>query len=54
MGHFGFIDLELPVFHVGFFRLVIQLLQCICKVILVLFFAVLCKRIFYRTAVALC
>uniref|UniRef100_A0A915D843 DNA-directed RNA polymerase subunit n=1 Tax=Ditylenchus dipsaci TaxID=166011 RepID=A0A915D843_9BILA len=31
VGHFGFIDLEYPVFHVGFFRLVIQLLQCICK-----------------------
>uniref|UniRef100_A0A914IDK2 DNA-directed RNA polymerase subunit n=1 Tax=Globodera rostochiensis TaxID=31243 RepID=A0A914IDK2_GLORO len=31
VGHFGFIDLEYPVFHVGFFRLVIQTLQCICK-----------------------
>jgi len=33
VGHFGFIDLEYPVFHVGFFRLIIQTLQCICKVI---------------------
>jgi DNA-directed RNA polymerase III subunit RPC1 len=32
VGHFGFIDLEYPVFHIGFFRLVIQTLQCICKV----------------------
>ncbi|KAH7729808.1 RNA polymerase Rpb1 [Aphelenchoides avenae] len=31
VGHFGYIDLEYPVFHVGFFRLIIQLLQCICK-----------------------
>uniref|UniRef100_A0A0N4Z3L6 DNA-directed RNA polymerase subunit n=1 Tax=Parastrongyloides trichosuri TaxID=131310 RepID=A0A0N4Z3L6_PARTI len=31
VGHFGFLDLELPVFHVGFFRLTIQMLQCICK-----------------------
>lgn len=31
-GHFGYIELEYPVFHVGFFRLIIQVLQCICKV----------------------
>jgi DNA-directed RNA polymerase III subunit RPC1 len=31
VGHFGFIDLEYPVFHVGFFRLILQTLQCICK-----------------------
>ncbi|KAI1716490.1 RNA polymerase rpb1, domain 5 domain-containing protein [Ditylenchus destructor] len=31
VGHFGFIDLEYPVFHVGFFRLVIQMMQCLCK-----------------------
>uniref|UniRef100_A0A914DQ55 DNA-directed RNA polymerase n=1 Tax=Acrobeloides nanus TaxID=290746 RepID=A0A914DQ55_9BILA len=31
IGHFGFIDLEQPVFHVGFFKLIIQVLQCICK-----------------------
>ncbi|KAI6183781.1 DNA-directed RNA polymerase subunit [Aphelenchoides bicaudatus] len=31
VGHFGYINLEYPVFHVGFFRLVIQMLQCICK-----------------------
>uniref|UniRef100_A0A183GQP4 DNA-directed RNA polymerase subunit n=1 Tax=Heligmosomoides polygyrus TaxID=6339 RepID=A0A183GQP4_HELPZ len=31
VGHFGYIDLEFPVFHVGFFKLTIQLLQCICK-----------------------
>ncbi|KAF8382261.1 rpc-1 [Pristionchus pacificus] len=31
IGHFGYIDLTMPVFHVGFFRLTIQMLQCICK-----------------------
>lgn len=31
IGHFGYIDLELPVFHVGFFRAIIQVLQCVCK-----------------------
>jgi DNA-directed RNA polymerase III subunit RPC1 len=30
-GHFGFIKLELPVFHVGYFRHTVILLQCICK-----------------------
>ena len=31
-GHFGYIKLVLPVFHVGFFRHTINILQCICKV----------------------
>ncbi len=31
IGHFGFIELELPVFHVGYFRSIITVLQCICK-----------------------
>lgn len=30
-GHFGYIDLELPVFHIGFFRTTITVLQMICK-----------------------
>lgn len=30
-GHFGYIRLELPVFHIGYFKNVIQILQCICK-----------------------
>lgn len=30
-GHFGYIALELPVFHIGYFRSTLQLLQCICK-----------------------
>ncbi|XP_060879437.1 DNA-directed RNA polymerase III subunit RPC1 [Metopolophium dirhodum] len=30
-GHLGFIDLQLPVFHVGFFSSVITILQTICK-----------------------
>ena len=32
VGHFGFVRLVLPVFHVGYFKLVIQILQNICKV----------------------
>ncbi len=32
IGHYGYIDLELPVFHIGFFRTTINMLQCICKV----------------------
>ncbi|XP_012276667.1 DNA-directed RNA polymerase III subunit RPC1 [Orussus abietinus] len=31
IGHFGYIDLELPVFHVGYFRSIIGILQSICK-----------------------
>ncbi|RCN46647.1 RNA polymerase Rpb1, domain 5 [Ancylostoma caninum] len=31
IGHFGYIDLDFPVFHVGFFKLTLQMLQCICK-----------------------
>lgn len=31
VGHFGYIDLPLPVFHIGFFRCVINILQSICK-----------------------
>ena len=30
-GHFGYIKLELPVFHIGFFKHTLQVLQCICK-----------------------
>ncbi|OWK08087.1 POLR3A [Cervus elaphus hippelaphus] len=31
LGHYGYIDLELPCFHVGYFRAVIGILQMICK-----------------------
>lgn len=30
-GHFGYIQLELPVFHAGYFRHTLGVLQCICK-----------------------
>jgi DNA-directed RNA polymerase III subunit RPC1 len=30
-GHFGYIRLALPVFHIGYLRHTIHLLQCICK-----------------------
>jgi len=31
-GHFGHVKLILPVFHVGYFKKIISILQCICKV----------------------
>lgn len=39
-GHYGYIELELPVFHIGYFRNIISILQIICKVLTALF--VLC------------
>eukprot|EP01041_Mallomonas_annulata_P003753 gene3753-7450_t len=30
-GHFGYVQLELPVFHAGYFRHTLTTLQCICK-----------------------
>ncbi|GMH93134.1 hypothetical protein TrST_g13733 [Triparma strigata] len=30
-GHYGYIELGLPVFHIGYFKHTIQILQCICK-----------------------
>ena len=30
-GHFGFVKLSLPVYHVGFFKHVIAILKSICK-----------------------
>ena len=32
VGHYGYIDLELPCFHIGYFRTCITILQKICKV----------------------
>lgn len=31
VGHWGYVNLQLPVFHVGFFKYTIQILYCICK-----------------------
>lgn len=31
-GHFGYIKLVLPVFHIGYFKAIISILQEICKV----------------------
>ncbi|XP_022818149.1 DNA-directed RNA polymerase III subunit RPC1 [Spodoptera litura] len=31
VGHFGYIQLALPVFHIGYFRSIITILQTICK-----------------------
>ena len=32
VGHFGYVDLELPVFHIGYFGATVAILQTICKV----------------------
>ncbi|GFE53358.1 DNA-directed RNA polymerase III RPC1 [Babesia ovis] len=31
VGHWGHIQLQMPVFHIGFFKYTIQILYCICK-----------------------
>eukprot|EP00644_Phytophthora_capsici_P003800 jgi/Phyca11/108224/e_gw1.15.640.1 len=31
VGHFGYIQLELPVFHIGYFKAITEILQNICK-----------------------
>uniref|UniRef100_A0AAY3ZYW3 DNA-directed RNA polymerase subunit n=1 Tax=Denticeps clupeoides TaxID=299321 RepID=A0AAY3ZYW3_9TELE len=31
LGHYGYLDLELPCFHVGYFKSIIGILQMICK-----------------------
>lgn len=31
IGHFGYVDLALPVFHIGHFRVTVTILQTICK-----------------------
>lgn len=31
VGHFGHIPLALPVFHIGYFKAILTILQCICK-----------------------
>ncbi|EDV26113.1 uncharacterized protein TRIADDRAFT_55878 [Trichoplax adhaerens] len=31
VGHYGYLDLALPVFHCGFYKATITILQCICK-----------------------
>ncbi|EGG22501.1 RNA polymerase III [Cavenderia fasciculata] len=31
VGHFGYIDLQLPVFHIGYFKNITNILQMICK-----------------------
>ncbi|MBN3302766.1 RPC1 polymerase, partial [Amia calva] len=31
LGHYGYIDLELPCFHIGYFKAIIGILQMICK-----------------------
>ena len=30
-GHFGFVKLALPVFHIGFFKHTLSILQAVCK-----------------------
>lgn len=33
VGHYAYIKLAMPVFHIGFFKHTIAILQCICKVL---------------------
>jgi DNA-directed RNA polymerase III subunit RPC1 len=30
-GHYGYIQLELPVFHIGYYKHTLTVLQCVCK-----------------------
>lgn len=32
-GHFGYLNLALPVFNVGYFNAILDILKCICKVL---------------------
>ena len=32
IGHWGFFDLPVPVFHIGYLWHIVKILQCICKV----------------------
>ena len=32
VGHYAYIKLAVPVFHIGYFKHCISILQCICKV----------------------
>jgi DNA-directed RNA polymerase III subunit RPC1 len=32
VGHYAYIKLVLPVFHIGYFKHILSILQCICKV----------------------
>lgn len=34
-GHFGYVELALPAFHIGFLKKIIEVLHCICKVAIV-------------------
>lgn len=43
VGHYGYLDLELPVFHVGFFRSTIVILQTVCKVSILQFQSIVYK-----------
>lgn len=31
-GHYGYLKLDLPVYNVGFFNFILDILKCICKV----------------------
>lgn len=35
VGHWGYIDLPMPVFHTGYLWHIVKILQCICKVYLI-------------------
>ncbi|XP_041970102.1 DNA-directed RNA polymerase III subunit RPC1 [Aricia agestis] len=48
VGHYGYIELALPVFHVGYFRSIITILQTICKTCAKVMLPDVIKRSFRR------
>jgi DNA-directed RNA polymerase III subunit RPC1 len=30
-GHFGYVRLDIPIFHIGYFKYIISILNCVCK-----------------------
>ena len=44
VGHYAYIKLVVPVFHIGYFKHTISILQCICKVCFNLPLCLPCSR----------
>nr|GMD72152.1 DNA-directed RNA polymerase III subunit 1-like isoform X1 [Ipomoea batatas] len=48
-GHFGYLNLALPVYNVGYLTMIVDILKCICKVceaLIVMFFELLTSLYF--------
>lgn len=46
-GHYGYLKLDLPVYNVGFFNFILDILKCICKVTELADYASLESVLFY-------